>query len=125
MAQFPAKEKARGRTLPHLPVYLKACNLNENFRPYGLKVLVPGSYWSMGGVGVDFVEYLTIDGRVDTGGCASLDKPLPDNVRNMLERGGMVFLRFPPTGRFMLDWQVEGKEIHLVPRATGTLKIQL
>lgn len=122
---FLAKEKARGRVLPNLPVYLKACNLNENFRPNGLKAFFPDSYWSMGGVGVDFVDYLTIDGRVGADGCASLDKPLPDNVRKMLERGGMIFLRFPPTGRFMLDWQVKGKEIHLVPRPTGALKIQL
>ncbi|WP_431478132.1 tetratricopeptide repeat protein [Massilia eburnea] len=123
--KFLAQEKALGRTLPKLPVYLKACNLNEKFKPDGTKVFFPGSYWSMGGVGVDFVEYITIDGRVDAGGCASLAQPLPDKVREMLERGGMIFLRFPPAGRFMLDWQVKGNEVHLVPRPTGALKIQL
>ncbi|SFH00899.1 TPR repeat [Duganella sp. CF458] len=122
---FLAQEKARGRKLPNLPVYLKACNLNENFKPDGVKVFFPGSYWSMGGVGVDFVDYLAIDGRVDAAGCASLAQPLPDKVRKMLESGGMIFLRFPPAGRFMLDWQLKGKEVHLVPRPTGALKIQL
>jgi len=29
--------------------------------------------------------------------------------------GGVMYLRFP-TGTLILDWQVKGKKIHLVPR---------
>lgn len=123
--RFLAQEKARDRRVPNLPIYLNACNLNEAFAPKGLKQFFPDSYWSLGGVGVDFVEPLPIDGRLDGKGCANLSDPLPENVREMLNKGGMMFLRFQGTGRFMLDWEVEGKQVHLIPRPTGALKIQL
>lgn len=123
--RFLAQEKARKRRVPNLPIYLNACNLNEAFAPNGLKKFFPDSYWSLGGVGVDFVEPLPIDGKLDGKGCASLAKPLPETVRKMLSEGGMMFLRFHGTGRFMLDWEVKGQQVLLVPRPTGALKIQL
>lgn len=123
--RFLAQEKAKGRRVPDLPIYLNACKLNEAFAPNGLKKFFPNSYWSLGGVGVDFVEPLPIDGKLDGKGCASIAKPLPENVRKMLNEGGMMFLRFHGTGRFMLEWEVKGQQVHLVPRPTGALRIRL
>lgn len=99
-------EVKRKRKVPNLPVFLNVCELEP--RPQQPRF----------GIDVYTVErryYAQDEWQLDDNGCAKVREPLPGMVHKLLRQGGVVALDFGRT-RVPLDWRVDKKAIHLIPR---------
>lgn len=110
-----ASDQQRGRTVPDLPIFLKACELAKKYDPKGHHEFHRGSHWALRSLGGSTSISFMFQGDIDRAGCATLAKPLPPAVREILNSGGMTFLTFA-TSSLLLDWEVHGKRVYLVPR---------
>lgn len=110
-----ASDEQRGRTVPDLPIFLKACDLAKKYDRNGQGEFYRGSHWALRSLGGSTSISFMFQGDVDHANCATLAKPLPPAVREILNSGGMTFLTFA-TSSLLLDWEVKGKRVYLVPR---------
>lgn len=110
-----AADEQRGRRLPDLPIFLKACGLARKYDPKGQRGFYRGVHWSLRSHGGNNSISFMFQGEVDRADCATLAKPLPPAVREILNSGGMIYLS-SGIGTLLLDWEVDGKQVYLVPR---------
>ncbi len=108
---------------PPLPIRFKACELGIN-GSYGLEYNIgENTEWRL----VAFQKLgepqeLGVEGRVSEQGCATVEKPLSDNVRSLMDAGAVIALWFP-NYTLPLEWKADGKSVWLKLMPLGTAPI--
>ena len=108
---------------PKLPIRFEACELGIN-GSYGLEYnITENTEWRL----VAYQKFgeaqeLGIEGRVTDQGCATIAKPLPENVRALLDVGAVLAIWFP-NYTLPLRWAADGKAVWLRMLPLGTAPI--